>query len=110
MKQKLAGWKENFSSLASLRVLIQSSLAAVPSYIMQCSYLSGRVLDGLDRVNKNFLWGSTDSAKKIHWVGWEKVTKSKGKRVWGCKQPKEGTWPFYPNLFGGFIRKGRLRG
>ena len=77
VKQKLTGWKTNFLSLASRRVLIQSSLAAIPSYIMQCSYLLGRVLDGLDRVNKNFFWESTDSAKKIHWVGWEKVTKPK---------------------------------
>ena len=44
---------------------------------MQCSYLPRRVLNGLDRVNMNLLWGSTDSAKKIHLVGWEKVTKSK---------------------------------
>ena len=43
---------------------------------MQCSYLPGRVLNGLDRVNRNFLWESIDSAKNIHWVGWEKVTKS----------------------------------
>ena len=35
------------------------------------------VLDGLDRLNRNFLWSSADVAKKIHWVGWEKVTKSK---------------------------------
>ena len=88
MKQKLAGWKENFLSLASLRVLIQSSLAAIPSYIMQCSYLSGRVLDGLDRVNRNFLWGSIDSAKKIHWVGWEKVTKSKEEGGLGLQTAK----------------------
>ncbi|KAK9994753.1 hypothetical protein SO802_024456 [Lithocarpus litseifolius] len=77
VKQKLSGWKANLLSLAGRRVLIQSSLAAIPSYIMQCSYLPGRVLNGLDRVNRNFLWGSTDLAKKIHWVGWEKVTKSK---------------------------------
>ena len=77
MKQKLSGWKANLLSLAGRRVLIQSSLVAIPSYIMQCSYLPGRVLDGLDRVNRNFLWGSTVSAKKIHWVGWDKVTKSK---------------------------------
>ena len=56
-------------------MLIQSSLATIPSYIMQCSYLLGRVLDGLDRLNRNFLWGSAKSAKKIHWVGWEKVIK-----------------------------------
>ena len=55
VKQKLSGWKENLLSLVGRRVLIQSSLAAIPSYIMQCSYLSGRVLDGLDRVNRNFL-------------------------------------------------------
>ena len=77
MKQKLSGWKANLLSLASRRVLIQSSLATILTYIMQCSYLPGRVLNGLDRVNRNFLWGSTESAKKIYWVGWEKVTKSK---------------------------------
>ena len=27
-------------------------------------------------MNRNFLWESMDSAKNIHWVGWEKVTKS----------------------------------
>ena len=77
VKQKLSGWKANLLSFAGHRVLIQSSLATIPSYIMQCSYLPRRVLDRLDRVNRNFLWGFTKSAKKIHWVGWEKVTKSK---------------------------------
>ena len=42
VKQKLAGWKANCLSLAGHRVLIQSSLAAIPSYIMQCSYLRER--------------------------------------------------------------------
>ena len=28
-------------------------------------------------MNRNFLWGSIESIKKIHWVGWEKVTKLK---------------------------------
>ncbi|KAL0003964.1 hypothetical protein SO802_011525 [Lithocarpus litseifolius] len=69
VKQKLSGWKANLLSLASRSVLIQSSLVAIPLYIMQCSYLPSRVLDGLYRVNRNFLWGSTESAKKAHWVG-----------------------------------------
>ncbi|KAK7843608.1 hypothetical protein CFP56_012087 [Quercus suber] len=55
VKQKLSGWKANLLSLAGCEVLIQSSLAAIPSYIIQCSYLLGRVLDDLDRVNRNFL-------------------------------------------------------
>ena len=88
MKQKLARWKANCLSLSGHRVLIQSSLAAIPSYIMQCSYLPGRVLDELDRVNRNFLWGSTDSVKKIHWVGWEKVTKPKEEGGLGLQTAK----------------------
>ena len=64
-------------SLAGQTVLIQASLAAIPLYVMQYTYLPGRILEGLDRINRNFLWGLMEAAKKIHWVGWEKVTKSK---------------------------------
>ena len=53
-------------SLVGRNVLIQASLAAVPSYVMQCNFLPGRVLNGLDRLNRNFLWGSFEAAKKIH--------------------------------------------
>ena len=74
--------------MAGRRVLVQSSLAAIPSYIMQCSYLPGRVLDGLDRLNRNFLWGSIDAAKKIHWVGWEKVMKPKEEGGLGLQTAK----------------------
>ena len=72
VKQKLSGWKANMLSLAGWNVLIQASLAAIPSYVMQCNLLPGRILDGLYRVNRNFLWGSSEAAKKIHWVGWDK--------------------------------------
>ena len=45
-------------------------------------------MDGLDRLNRNFLWGSTDAAKKIHWVGWEKVTKPKEEGGLGLQTAK----------------------
>ena len=73
VKKKLVGWKANMLSLASRFVLIQASLA----YVMQCTYLPRNILEGIDRVNHNFLWGTSDSAKKIHWLGWQKVTKLK---------------------------------
>lgn len=47
------------------------------SILMQGVYLPQKILDGMDHVNWNFLWGSSDSAKKIHWVGWHKVAKPK---------------------------------
>ena len=44
---------------------------------MQCNLLPGKVLEGTDRVNRNFLWGSTKDKGKMHWVGWKKVTRPK---------------------------------
>ena len=51
VKQKLSGWKANMLSLAGRTFLIQASLAAIPAYVMQCTYFPGKILDGLDRVN-----------------------------------------------------------
>ena len=70
VKQKLAGWKANLLSLAGRAILIQVSSSTIPSYVMQGIYLPGRILDGIDRVNRNFLWGSSETTRKIHWVGW----------------------------------------
>ena len=77
VKQKLVGWKANLLSLAGRNVLIQASTAAIPSYVMQCNLLPRRILDGIDRVNHDFLWDTTESIRKIHWVRWHKVTKPK---------------------------------
>ena len=74
--------------MAGRNVLIQASLAAVPSYVMQCNLLPGRILNGLDRLNRNFLWGSSEVAKKIHWVGWDKVIKSKEEGGLGLQSAK----------------------
>ena len=88
VKQKLSRWKANMLSLAGRSVLIQASTAAIPSYIMQCSHLLFRILEGLDRVNWNFLWGSSNTTKKIHWVGWDKVTKAKEEGGFGLHSAK----------------------
>ena len=96
IKQKLLGWKASMLSLAGRSMLIQASSAAIPSYIMQCVQLPSKILEGLDRVNHNFLWGSTDTAKKIHWNGWDKVTKVKGALV--CNQLRGGTPPSWQKL------------
>ena len=66
VKQKLSRWKANMLSLVGRSILIQAFSATILSYIMQCSHLPSKILDGLDKVNWNFLWGSSDTIKKIH--------------------------------------------
>ena len=68
VKSKLAGWKTNLLSMARREIQIQASFSAVPAYIMQSNLLPSKVLDGIDRVNRNFLWGSIENKGKMHWV------------------------------------------
>lgn len=88
VKQKLTGWKTNLLSLAGRAVLIQVSTTTIPAYVMQCTALPKKLLENIDRVNRNFLWGSMDDAKKFHWVGWHKVTKPKAERGLGIQSAK----------------------
>ena len=77
VKRKLVGWKANLLSMAGRAVLIQASSSTIPAYVMQSNLLPEKVLEGIDRVNRNFLWGSTKNSKKMYWVGWKKVTRPK---------------------------------
>ena len=73
VKKKLAGWKANLLSMAGRSGLIQASTSAIPAYVIQCNQLPGRILDGIDQVNRNFLWNSSADKKSMHWVGWKKL-------------------------------------
>ena len=72
VKNKLAGWKANLLSLVGRAVLIQASSAAIPAYVMQCTYIPNSIHEGIDWVNRNFLWGSTESSKKFIGLGGKK--------------------------------------
>ena len=66
VKSKLAGWKANLLSMAGRVVLVQASSSAILAYVMQSNQLPARVLEGIDRVNINFLWGLDESKGKMH--------------------------------------------
>ena len=66
VKNKLVGWKANLLSLAGWLVLIQASSAAILAYFMQCIYIPNKILEEINQVNRNFLWGLSELSKKIH--------------------------------------------
>ena len=73
VKKKLANWKTKFLSRAGRLCLITSTLATIPAYYMQATFLPATTLQDLDRVCNNFLWGGQDGENKIHLVGKEKT-------------------------------------
>ncbi|GLT31840.1 hypothetical protein SLA2020_065480 [Shorea laevis] len=89
VRTKLDGWKAKFFSMARRTVLATSILASVPNYYMQTTMLPSSVLSQLDRITRDFLWGSSHQHKKIHSVGWDKVTLSKSLGGLGIKSAKE---------------------
>ncbi|KAL0011948.1 hypothetical protein SO802_007056 [Lithocarpus litseifolius] len=75
-------------SMAGRVILSQAVISAIPSYVMQGCMLPSRVLNSLDKINRNFVWGSTDSIKKMYKVNWKKVTKPKAKGGLGLQEAK----------------------
>lgn len=71
--KKLVGWKTKFLSFKGRAVLVKSVMSAIPNHVMQGAVLPIHLCDKLDKINKDFLWESTDEKRRMHLVGWEKV-------------------------------------
>uniref|UniRef100_A0A2N9FE83 CCHC-type domain-containing protein n=1 Tax=Fagus sylvatica TaxID=28930 RepID=A0A2N9FE83_FAGSY len=88
VQAKLSNWKAKLLSPAGRLVLIQAVTSAVPAYYMQSTALPSSICTTLDRINRNFLWGSSEEKKKMHMVGWDKICRAKslgGLGLYACK-------------------------
>ncbi|GMI70502.1 hypothetical protein HRI_000719500 [Hibiscus trionum] len=66
----LASWKGNNLSFSGKLVLIKSVLSTLPTYFMSIFKLPCTVTRKLNGILASFLWGSSDSRKRIHWLCW----------------------------------------
>jgi len=79
--KRFVGWKTSCLSLAGRATLIQSTIEAIPSYIMQTTRLPRSICDDIDGKIRRFLWGGTANERKAHLIHWDSVTKPK-ERGW----------------------------
>ena len=73
VQAKLAGWKSKSLSPAGRLVLIKAVVSSILEYDMQCYKLSAKVCEDVNKLTRDFLWGSTVEKKKLHLVGYNKV-------------------------------------
>lgn len=52
--------------------------------MMQCVALPPKI----DKLNRNFIWGSSENKKKIHFIGCNKITKAKEEGGLGIQAAK----------------------
>ena len=74
---RLSGWKSHLPSFAGRMVLTQLVLSAIPAYVIQGTILPRKSLEAIDRVSRNFVWGSSVEKMKLHTVSWAKIIRPK---------------------------------
>ncbi|XP_015950755.1 uncharacterized protein LOC107475603 [Arachis duranensis] len=57
--------------------LVQSVLSSIPSYVMQTMKVLIKICNKIDKICRDFLWGSSDQDRKIHPLSWDTVCKPK---------------------------------
>ncbi|OIT20739.1 putative ribonuclease h protein, partial [Nicotiana attenuata] len=74
--------------IAGRCTLIRSTLNTIPNHQMQLSMLPSRTLQEIDKIQRDFLWGTTTEKKKIHLINWDKVTMPKEMGGLGIRKAK----------------------
>ena len=58
-------------------MLLKAVIQAIPTYTMGCFKLPVSLCNEIESLIKKFWWGQWGDRRKIHWVKWEDMTKSK---------------------------------
>jgi hypothetical protein len=64
-------------SWAGKEVLIQAVAQAIPTFVMGCFDITKKMCDQISTMIGRYWWSNQDKDNKIHWISWEKVTRSK---------------------------------
>lgn len=54
-------------------MLLKSTLASFPVIMLSIFVIPYSIADEIERIIRNFLWGSTVKQRKFHLLAWEKV-------------------------------------
>jgi len=76
---RIQGWQEKLLSKAGKEILIKAVAQSIPTYAMSCFDLTKELCDELRVIIGKYWWGQQDKMNKIHWLSWEKLTRSKKK-------------------------------
>ena len=68
VQKKLNGWKAKFLSKAGKMVLTKSAAILKIEYYMQCHVLPIKVWEAIDKLIRDFLWGSIAENRRMHMV------------------------------------------
>lgn len=74
---KLQGWESRLLSQVGREVLIKAVIQAIPTFTMGCFKIPLGLCHNIEAMIKKFWWGQRGDRRKIHWVKWDELSKSK---------------------------------
>ncbi|XP_018853114.2 uncharacterized protein LOC109015083 [Juglans regia] len=80
MKRRIGNFKVKTLSQAGKEILLKAVVQALPTYCMGVFKLPGALIKKMNSIMHNFWWGQQDKERKVHWVSWNIMgrTKSEG--------------------------------
>lgn len=83
---RLAGWKGRMLSFVGRITLTKAVLSSIHVHTMSTIKLSAHTINRLDRISRDFLWGSNSEKRKQHLVAWSKVCLPKSEGGLGIRK------------------------
>lgn len=77
VRSKLTGWKAKSLSFAGMITLAHSCIMSIPMYVMHSTSLPASICDEVEKLCRDFIWGSTFESIKCHLVSWEFICRPK---------------------------------
>lgn len=77
IRQRALSWSNRFLSGAGKIVLLKSVLSTLPNYAMSCIQLPKSLCKIIQSTLTRFWWDSSDQKRKMCWIAWDKLTKTK---------------------------------
>lgn len=75
--KKLQGWKEKLLSKAGKEILIKAVAQSIPTYSMSCFKLLNTFCEDIERIIRQFWWGTSSSDRGISWKAWSELCRPK---------------------------------
>lgn len=74
---KVQGWQAKLLSKTGKEILIKAVAQAISTYVMSCFDITKGLCDELSFMIGRYWWSQQDKVHKIHWLGWETLSRSK---------------------------------
>lgn len=77
IRQRAVSFSSKRLSKAGKLTMLKAVLTSIPTYIMSCFELLVSMYKRIQSVLLRFWWDGSDNKRKMSWVAWNKLTKSK---------------------------------